>query len=468
MNIAKHALALLLACASAATAQDSAKVAPEKIAVYAFGASDAGINKALGSKLLADLVQSGMYAEIQDHHAFQEELAKAGNSGSAAQAAKRRGADIVCAVSIVEVFEEHSITASMQKTQDSQVLKTASLDRSLKSIDDLAAVSRELAVQLLGKKPPPAEAVSAAEPVAAAAVVAVAALPKPPKKTLSVAETLSGTSLSRSCMADFTTLLETGYFDMASFAKELLPTVAKTKLQLKAPFGKPKDSEITSSGLSVGCIKTLPESPAEVQFLLKDIALKMGLDFAIGAAAGAIDSYAEAEDSEAKNDKGTASFGIRIGLNASQLHSTYNGYDYARGTSNKITGVQLGFIHNIALSDWFHVQPGLMYIQKGMDENNEDDMTLHYIEVPLLFSLKIFALRINVGPYYSACLTASGSSNRADYFSWIDYGLSMGFGFDIGKLYIGMFYDHGLIDINDRAYFDSYSRTYGFNLGLNL
>jgi hypothetical protein len=67
---------------------------------------------------------------------------------------------------------------------------------------------------------------------------------------------------------------------MASFAKELVPAAAKTRLKLKSPFGKPKDSEMTSAGLSVGCIRTLPESPAEMQSLLKSISLKAGLDFA--------------------------------------------------------------------------------------------------------------------------------------------------------------------------------------------
>ncbi|MDR0516136.1 MAG: hypothetical protein LBH25_03740, partial [Fibromonadaceae bacterium] len=197
MNIAKHALALLLACTSSAFAtQDSTKAAPEKIAVHAFGASDAGINKALGSKLLAELAQSGMYAEIQDHHAFQDELAKAGNSGgSMAQAAKRRGADIVCAVSIVEVFGAYSITASMQKASDSQVLKTASLDRSLKSLEDLSKASKDIAAQLLGL--PVAEAALEPAPAAVPKPKPAAALPKPKP----VPKAPSG--ISSTCLAEF-------------------------------------------------------------------------------------------------------------------------------------------------------------------------------------------------------------------------------------------------------------------------
>jgi hypothetical protein len=101
---------------------------------------------------------------------------------------------------------------------------------------------------------------------------------------------LSGSSLSKGCVEDFTNLLEKGSFDMMKFIKELPPAVAKVKLQLKSPFGKPKDSDKTDVGLTVGCIKALPESPAEIQSLLKDISLKIGLDFVADAAAGIADS----------------------------------------------------------------------------------------------------------------------------------------------------------------------------------
>jgi len=105
----------------------------------------------------------------------------------------------------------------------------------------------------------------------------VAELPKP----MSVAQALSSTNLPKGCSEDFTNLLGKDGFDMAKFMKELPQDVAKVKLQLKSPFGKPKDSDKTNSGLTVGCVKDLPESPAEVTSLLKDIGLKMGLDLAV-------------------------------------------------------------------------------------------------------------------------------------------------------------------------------------------
>jgi hypothetical protein len=136
-------------------------------------------------------------------------------------------------------------------------------------------------------KAPPAPAavplVPAAAPAPAAAFAATA--------VMSVAQALRESSLPRGCVADFTALMESDGFSMGKFVKDLPPAVAKVKVQMKSPFGKPKDGDRTSVGLTVGCIKSLPESPAEIQGLLKDIALKTGLSFAADAVESAADEY---------------------------------------------------------------------------------------------------------------------------------------------------------------------------------
>jgi len=106
-----------------------------------YGASDAGINKSLGNKLLDAMVQSGKYVEIANSEAFYEDIAKNGNS-QIAQTAKHHGADYVCTVNIAEALGSYSFSARMVRTSDSQVLKIGSADRSLKSMDDLTAVSK--------------------------------------------------------------------------------------------------------------------------------------------------------------------------------------------------------------------------------------------------------------------------------------------------------------------------------------
>ncbi|MDR2554413.1 MAG: hypothetical protein LBC64_03195, partial [Fibromonadaceae bacterium] len=145
---------------------------PERLAVYVSGASG-GINKSLGSKLLSSMSQSGRYAEIADPALFQSELASSGKDDmvSVAQAAKRHGAEYVCVVSMTEAFGAHSITARLAKVSDLQIIKTGTTDRALRSLDDLTAVSNELARQLL----PPGSYAPPTAPAALAVAPAVVA-----------------------------------------------------------------------------------------------------------------------------------------------------------------------------------------------------------------------------------------------------------------------------------------------------
>jgi len=94
-------------------------------------------------------------------------------------------------------------------------------------------------------------------------------------------------------------------FDTQKFLTDLPAEVVKTKLKLKVPFGKPKDSEVTSIGITVGCAKVFPESPAQIATTVKDIgvelAKKMGQK-AVGGAASALG----AADGGAPASKGSA------------------------------------------------------------------------------------------------------------------------------------------------------------------
>jgi len=75
---------------------------------------------------------------------------------------------------------------------------------------------------------------------------------------------------------------------------------------MKSPFGKPKDSDKTSSGVTVSCIKALPESPAEIASLLKNISINMGLDLAVEATANFADNSIPAN---VANESGGGMFG---------------------------------------------------------------------------------------------------------------------------------------------------------------
>jgi len=163
-----------------------------------------------------------------------------------------------------------------------------------------------------------------------------------------------------------------------------------------------------------------------------------------------------------KEEEGILSLGFRIGFNFSQLYSIYQDhYRSYKGYYNPATGFQAGLVFDVAVSELFHVQPGLMYIQKGAEDNGTA-MTSHYIQIPLLVSVKLSAFRVNAGQYFG--ISVGGKEDFLEN----DFGLSAGFGFDVGMFYIGMFYDYGLIPIDTKRDFDLYNRTYGLNFGVNL
>ncbi len=178
-------------------------------------------------------------------------------------------------------------------------------------------------------------------------------------------------------------------------------------------------------------------------------------------------------DSGGEESRKVLSPGFRAGLNLSHLYADYKG---ASGSYNSVLGFQLGWVLDIAASDLFHIQPGVMYMQKGMEESrSHSTLTLHYIEIPVLLSLKLSVLRINAGPYLDICLSTDLDTSieepsifGSEDFKSNDVGLSVGVGFDIGMFYIDMFYDYGFVSLSNRKDYEFYNRTLGFNLGVNL
>jgi hypothetical protein len=489
----KHILAFLTACLfTNAFAQDE----PRKLAVYVSGASDASVNKALGGKLLAAIAQGGYYAEIADPVAFQDELAKSGKGDIAqiSQAGQRHGADYVCAVNMIEAFGAYSITARLVKTSDSQMLKTGSADRSLKSLDDITAVSNELARQLLP---------SGSQVAMMPAAVAVAL--KQYERMYNINEVLFK--------------VREGF---PAQLKDCSSKLAKEMALAAMPFGKkaapvePKSfvKQCAMDGIKNELPDGFPNADKVIgsldnfmQAILNTASAGGGLDpkklvNAIGSMdiAGLVNDVKKLASGECMVDepyeppaappaeertpgggrkKSMVSFGIRAGINLSHTFTEYtkhysNGLlGSGEGNYDNIFGMQFGFVVDFALSGWFHIQPGFMYIQKGM-EDGHDGLTAHYLELPLLLSIKLSALRLNAGPYAGMCLAGDG----AIFGSPFDYGISSGAGFDIGMFHIGAFYEYGLLRIRGSSgnYQNfrrntsntSYNRTLGFNLGVNL
>jgi molybdopterin-binding protein len=82
-------------------------------------------------------------------------------------------------------------------------------------------------------------------------------------------------NLPKNCTDEIVALSKGSGFSMSQFTSDLPVAVIKAKAQAKLPFGKPKDSEKTSIGMTFGCLKVFPESPGEILSLLKDVSVEM-------------------------------------------------------------------------------------------------------------------------------------------------------------------------------------------------
>jgi TolB-like protein len=222
----------------------------------------------------------------------QEQARKACNESSClAELGRKVSADYVAQGRIGRFGNDLTIRVELYSVKSGNLIGSFTGDA--KDIYGLRDIINEKATDLF-KKISNASNVKEPVPPSLPQSALVAELPKP----MSVAQALSSTNLPKGCSEDFTNLLGKDGFDMAKFMKELPQDVAKVKLQLKSPFGKPKDSDKTNSGLTVGCVKALPESPAEITSLLKDIGLKIGLNLAVDAAASVVAHKSEVSNAD--------------------------------------------------------------------------------------------------------------------------------------------------------------------------
>jgi len=473
-----------------------AQTTPPKLAVYVSGAENAGINRSLSVKLFVAMTQGGSYSEIADPALFQDEVARSGKSdiASIAQAAQRRGADYVCVVGMTEVFGSYSITARLTGVSDLQAVKTASVDHSIKSTDDLTAVSSLIASQFLPKG-------SFVAPSSPTVVVAEAEAPPPvaaPKECVvkyNINELLYKVKNGfPSKLKDCSGTLAKDMLTPASFGgHKLVPAQFMTQCPVDAikkelPDGFPGVDKflikltnfvqtLMNSAMAGGSLdpKKLISvvGSMDINGLLDEVK-KLSEDECVVNEPYEPLPDSEGEEEEEKEEESRISFGIRAGVNGSWIYSEYQiSYNYPQysesgsATYDHISGIQVGFVVDFPIASWFHIQPGLMYIQKG-----GYNITNHYIELPLLISFKLASLRLNAGPYFGFCLTKV--FDHASFVNDFDIGLSTGIGFDIGRFYVGTFYDYSFFNqISSSGLPYSWSnrtsnRTLGLNLGINL
>ncbi len=172
-------------------------------------------------------------------------------------------------------------------------------------------------------------------------------------------------------------------------------------------------------------------------------------------------------------------FGLKGGLNFFSIKGeasiSFMGFSE---TETFDSGTQMGFHGGIfmekPLNEFLSIQPEINFIQKGGSESDggvddfvefeDEDVTLSYIDVPLLLKINI-PLEGNLSPFITAggyvgyLLDAKVKfdgtvEDISDDVKDISYGLLFGAGVNFGNFFVELRYDYGLSNIFDTDLFD--------------
>jgi hypothetical protein len=192
------------------------------------------------------------------------------------------------------------------------------------------------------------------------------------------------------------------------------------------------------------------------------------------------------------NGAENAGFGIKGGVNFNSLQGDGVKKLYA-GTSS-LTQFHVGAYAQFGVSNWFSIQPELLYQRKGFKSSGEilpdssklpgSTTRLNYVSLPLLFVFNVFDnLAIQVGPqasYLFGVRNGSESLEASTYnYNTFDIGAVGGIEAKLEFLRFGARYDYSLTDlrkagnfsvsnVSRRAEADIRSGVFQVYLGLGL
>ncbi len=191
------------------------------------------------------------------------------------------------------------------------------------------------------------------------------------------------------------------------------------------------------------------------------------------------------------DQKGKISYGVRAGLNISNIGGEYGPDSDDKLDFDSRTGFHIGGIVDIPITNGFYVQPGLLFTTRGAKDSHsyseegysEEETTKYkpmYLEIPVLASFRADVsqsvnVQVNVGPHFAFGLGGNGKyeysdseghsdSNKIPFFGEstsddegmpnrcgmkrFDLGLTFGAGVTIKKhYYVGIAYDLGLTNM---------------------
>jgi len=150
---------MILICVTAVFSQkpDTAQV-KEKIAVYVIGGVRPNEEKALGTKILVELINSGRYRAVERSDDFVKELDReqskqmsgAVDDNQITRIGKQFGVQVICVTDLTPAFGSYQISARLIDVESAEIITIAEVTNSLESMDDLTDASKEVARVILG------------------------------------------------------------------------------------------------------------------------------------------------------------------------------------------------------------------------------------------------------------------------------------------------------------------------------
>ena len=197
-----------------------------------------------------------------------------------------------------------------------------------------------------------------------------------------------------------------------------------------------------------------------------------------------------------------AQVSLRGGINIASMSANATEKNYKDYENQSIVGFQLALAMPFKVANNVAIQPELVFIQKGgksqyvSDENNKyvSTFTSNYIEVPLSLKLGLgntsgdgIGFYVLGGPYVGIALNGkykneltvlgitSSSTKTVDYSNdtnqekRIDWGVNLGAGLSLGKMYLEGRYNLGINNLLDNSANNSNSNApYRRNRGIGL
>jgi uncharacterized repeat protein (TIGR02543 family) len=132
-----------------------------RIAVYVTGDVPDNEKKALGTRMLASLINSGRYKGIERSNAFLAEIEKeqvkqrsgAIDDGQISELGRQFGVKFVCIADITPAFGEFQVSARVVNVETAEVEFIGESSSPLKSMTDLALVSNQVVKNMFGDAP---------------------------------------------------------------------------------------------------------------------------------------------------------------------------------------------------------------------------------------------------------------------------------------------------------------------------